>query len=286
MARRIVRVFPLYYLSLFILFFLIPESFFDLSYYKQHAAWYWLYGTNWLISLEGWSPTKTLDHFWSLAIEEQFYILWPLFVWMFSQKGLLRFSVFLFFGSLIFRNVGLSLGFVMPFPYVATLARMEPIALGAILSILTRTHKSVLEKFVPYLALVTFIAAVVLFAIAGTFHMEYYIHYTINYTVVDLFFVSVIAITISQNLPSFFKKLFTHPLIMKIGVMSYCLYIFHNLIHSVIKHKYLATYQAFSGSVLGGYILMMIIGIAVTIPVCYVIHRYIEMPLWKLKRYF
>ena len=97
MARRIVRVFPLYYLCLFIVFFLLPDSFFDLSYYRQHEAWYWLYGTNWLISLDGWSPTKTLDHFWSLAIEEQFYILWPLFVWIFNQKQLMRIALILSF---------------------------------------------------------------------------------------------------------------------------------------------------------------------------------------------
>ena len=38
--RRVIRLFPLYYLCLFIVFFLITDSFFDLCYYKQHQAWY------------------------------------------------------------------------------------------------------------------------------------------------------------------------------------------------------------------------------------------------------
>ena len=284
--RRVIRLFPLYYLCLLILFFLVPNSFFDLSYYKQHQAWYWLYASNWLISLQGWSPTKTIDHFWSLAIEEQFYIIWPLFVWLFNTKQLVRICIFLFFASFILRNIGLHLGFVMPYPYVGTIARMEPIALGAIVAILVRTNKGILEQWAPYATLIAFISTTIVFMIAGTFHMENPVHYTINYTIVDILFAGLLTITISKNLPSWTRRFFTNHFVSKVAGMTYCLYVFHNPIHSILKYKYLPVFQQYTGSAAIGYVMMFVIGMLITIPLCYAIHRWIEAPLWKLKKYF
>ncbi len=96
-ARRVVRVFPLYYMSLVILFFLIPNSWIDLSYYRQHQVWFWLYAENWLFSLQGWPTVKALHHYWSLAIEEQIDIVWPFIVMGFSTRNLLKFCIFIFF---------------------------------------------------------------------------------------------------------------------------------------------------------------------------------------------
>lgn len=285
-VRRVIRLFPLYYLCLFILLFLVPQSYFDMSYYRQHQAWYWLYVPNWLISLHGWSPTKAIDHFWSLGIEEQFYIIWPLFVWLFSTKQLIRFCIFLFCASFIFRNIGLQLGFVMPFPYVNTLARMEPIALGAIVAILVRTNKGILERWALLATLIAFVGTAIAFIVAGTFHMENAVHYSINYTIVDILFAGLLTITLSKNLPIWIRRFFTHPVIRSIAGMTYCLYVFHNPIHAILKYKYLPQLQQYTGSDTMGYIWMFVIGMAITLPLCYAIHRWIEAPLWKLKKYF
>ena len=286
-SRRIVRVFPLYYLCLAVLFFLLPHSWLDLGYYRQHQAWFWLYGENWLYSIQGWPKVKALHHFWSLAIEEQFYIIWPLVVYLFSMKGLARFCLFLFFFSVFFRNIGMPwLGFVMPFPYVATFARMEPIALGALIAILVRTDKTILEKYTIRTTWIAGILSVCCFVIARSAFFEKPVHYMINYTLVDVFFAGLITMTLDGSTMPLFRRLLNHPWSQQIGIMSYCLYIFHYPIEDIIQVNYLTPLQQFTGSVNLGKLLCLAIALVITIPVVYLIHKKVEVPFWKLKRYF
>lgn len=284
MSRRIVRVFPLYYLCLFILFFLLPHAWIDLSYYRQHQGWFWLYGENWLFSLQGWPDVKALHHFWSLAVEEQFYIIWPLVVWVFSPRGLIRFCIFLFFFSIVFRNVGMHIGFVMPFPYVATLGRMEGLTLGAIIAVLLRTDKSILERYAYPVTLISGILMVLLFIAAGDMMFEVPLHYMINYTVVDLFFAGMITLTICQDRLRLLKKVLNQPQVRQLGVMSYCIYIFHYPIQMIVEADFRGYFGARFGSDVYAKLLCIAIAVAITIPVVWFIHKKIEVPLWKLKK--
>lgn len=285
-TRRILRIFPLYYLCLFGLFFLLPNSWLDLSYYKTHQAWFWLYAENWLFSIQGWPDVKALRHFWSLAIEEQFYITWPLFVWLFSKKGLIRFCVFLFFFSFLFRNIGMHMGFVMPFPYVATLGRMEPIVLGALIAILVRTNKSILERNVYPVTIISGVLAVIIFLIAGGMNMEIPLIYMVNYTVLDIFFAGIIVLTICKDELVYFKRRVLNPPFFKqLGLMSYCIYIFHRPIQVIVQTNFFEYFYTQTGNENAGKLICVIISILITIPVVYLIHKTVELPIWNLKRY-
>jgi peptidoglycan/LPS O-acetylase OafA/YrhL len=285
-GRRIVRVFPLYYLCLVILFFLIPRTWIDLSYYRERQAWFWLYVENWLYSLDGWPKVKALHHFWSLAIEEQFYIIWPFVVWFFSSRGLLRFCVFLFFFSILFRNTGMYFKFVMPFPYVATFGRMEGITLGAIIAIMLRTDKYYLEKYTYPITIISAILSVSAFFIAGTMMFEDPIHFSINYTLVDIFFAGMITMTMCDDRLLMFKKLLNKPVIKQIGIMSYCLYIFHYPIQNIIQINFQNYFQGILHSEIGGKLVCLAIALSITIPVVYFFHKKVELPFWKLRKYF
>ncbi len=80
-ARRTLRIFPLYYFTL-LLHYLAelwgPEALSGPG-ASRLRLWYWLYAQNWLGGLYGES-LRAFEHYWSLAIEEQFYLLWPLVV--------------------------------------------------------------------------------------------------------------------------------------------------------------------------------------------------------------
>ena len=283
--RRVLRVFPLYYLALIILFFLIPASWMQLSYYRSHQIWFWTYMENWLFSVEGWPPGKALRHFWSLAIEEQFYIVWPLVVWMFSPKGLVRFCIFLFFFSLIFRNTGMYVGFVNPFPYVATLGRMEGIVLGAIIAVLSRTNKSILERFSYPVMIIAGSLSIAVFLYARTMHMEYSVNYIINYTLVDLFFAGIIVMTMCKNELINLKRLLNTPILKELGIMSYCIYIFHHPIHVLVTENFLSYFQTHIGNESLAKLACVGIAFLITIPVVYFLHKKVEIPMWKLKKY-
>jgi peptidoglycan/LPS O-acetylase OafA/YrhL len=285
-GRRVVRVFPLYYLCLFLLFFILPHSWIDLDYYRHKQAWFWLYMENWLYALEGWPKVKALHHFWSLAIEEQFYILWPIAVYFFSRKNLTRFCVFLFFFSLLFRNIGLQIGFVMPFPYVATLGRMEGITLGALIAILVRGDKTILERFTLPATLVAGLLSVAAFLAAGSLYFEKSIHYTINYTLVDIFFAGMITLTLCSGTLGWFRRLLNLPFFQQMGIMSYCLYIFHYPIQDIVQNNLLDWLQQHMHSESLGKLACLSIALAITIPFVYIIHKTVEIPFWKFKKYF
>jgi peptidoglycan/LPS O-acetylase OafA/YrhL len=79
--RRALRIFPLYYACL-ILFVILDR--FEI---RETAPWYFLYAANIRFFLLG-TFEGPLSHFWTLAVEEQFYLIWPLLVLLIPRGGI------------------------------------------------------------------------------------------------------------------------------------------------------------------------------------------------------
>ena len=86
-------------------------------------------GTDYL----GHSAPSPFQHYWSLGVEEQFYLLWPAVVAVASRRGLLRCCVVLIVASIALRFVGPALG--IPKPYFLTFCRLDGLAAGALLAL-------------------------------------------------------------------------------------------------------------------------------------------------------
>src|SRR5258708_14308594 len=88
--RRVLRIFPLYYGVLAVVFFgvsLIPAlRGSEIAGLREHQAWAWLYGINVYLSIQGGWVLSYIDHFWSLAVEEHFYFVWPLRVCLLGAR--------------------------------------------------------------------------------------------------------------------------------------------------------------------------------------------------------
>lgn len=81
--KRALRIFPIYYLAIFICWVL-----FDID----GVAYLLSYVSNFYFSFElGAHP---LRHFWSLAIEEQFYLFWPLMIFLMAENTFQKVIVF------------------------------------------------------------------------------------------------------------------------------------------------------------------------------------------------
>jgi peptidoglycan/LPS O-acetylase OafA/YrhL len=137
-ARRALRIFPLYYLCLFLGLVLLP-LFPELHrvivgpYELPPKLPYWLYLTNFSIAdrgmVHGW-----LDVAWSLAIEEQFYIVWALVVFFCPPRFLgILCTALLIFGPLA-RTSAIHNGVQPEDIYVITLYRLDGLAMGAFLA--------------------------------------------------------------------------------------------------------------------------------------------------------
>ena len=88
--RRSLRIFPLYFFSLVAGLFIMPSvietSVFDLS--RNEQFYLWTYTSNLRMSwLNEWC-FGPFDHFWSLAIEEHFYFVWPAIVLLLTKRRL------------------------------------------------------------------------------------------------------------------------------------------------------------------------------------------------------
>jgi peptidoglycan/LPS O-acetylase OafA/YrhL len=95
--RRALRIFPVYYLSLIFLFRLVHPSW-------REQVWYWLNLSN-LRSAFAPQRIPALSHFWSLAVEEQFYLVWPWVVSRFRERRLFLVSLAGIVAATILRNL-------------------------------------------------------------------------------------------------------------------------------------------------------------------------------------
>jgi peptidoglycan/LPS O-acetylase OafA/YrhL len=92
-ARRALRIFPVYYLFVAFMVLVVPalvnDATFSHALKKQEVA-LWLYVSNLDIALHGWPawPGEMLTHAWSLAIEEQFYLAWPILIKVLGRRKL------------------------------------------------------------------------------------------------------------------------------------------------------------------------------------------------------
>ncbi|HEX7185058.1 MAG TPA: acyltransferase [Thermoanaerobaculia bacterium] len=139
-ARRCLRIFPLYYAALLIFLVLLPALLSEhsgLRAAKQDAAWYWTYLSNVQIAREGWPAFGALGHFWSLAVEEQFYLVWPAVVFLLGRRALMAACLGCIALCPLLR-LGLHLAGHATAAYTLTPARMDALAVGALLALAAR----------------------------------------------------------------------------------------------------------------------------------------------------
>ena len=138
-ARRVLRIFPLYYATLALVLIVAPA----LSAYARqelaptllHQGWAWLYVVNFFYLFHPGADFRYLAHFWSLAVEEHFYLLWPLLVRALSPRGLGRACLLVAIGTSL---AHLAAPFVGIDPVAATMVtplRVDTLCLGALLGV-------------------------------------------------------------------------------------------------------------------------------------------------------
>ena len=75
-----------------------------------HQAWAWLYGVNFFIASHGEWSLSYIDHFWSLSVEEHFYFVWPLVVYLLAPRPRLRVALFTALAAMVARWIRLGHG--------------------------------------------------------------------------------------------------------------------------------------------------------------------------------
>lgn len=291
--RRVLRIFPLSYAVLLIVFLIIPGLVPVGAEYRlmmQDQGWFWTYLTNVSIALNGWGSFYAFGHFWSLAVEEQFYLFWPIIIYLFPRRTLLKLCVVTMIGSLLLR-FGLGMAGYGLVAYVSTPARMDALALGAFLALVVRGSSAERLKL-------SRLAWPVL-AIAGTATGVYFIWkerlvygdfgvYTVGFLVIALLFGAFLVISITTPPNSLPGKFFNSPVLRFFGRYSYALYVFHHPV-AIFLPLYGFSVQIFPtlrGSQLPGLLLFSIVAALISLALALASWHLLEARFLSLKRYF
>jgi peptidoglycan/LPS O-acetylase OafA/YrhL len=139
LARRSLRIFPLYFLALALFGLVGPTlGLVDPWTFGRWGWWYWSYLGNWAFAAEQVIPA--LSHFWSLAVEEQFYVLWPLVVLAARGRRLAVVSAALVLaGPALRAGIVHGSGWPVGSAFRVTPGRVDALALGALLAVLLRS---------------------------------------------------------------------------------------------------------------------------------------------------
>jgi len=148
-ARRAIRILPLYYVVLVLYLYGLPwltgqGDAFWVPGAERETAWYWLFLSNLWFAFTGSYQHHFLEITWSLAIEEQFYLLWPLVVWGLGRRRLVPVCVGIVVAALVLRVALLLNGPPNPiFIYTFTPCRLDELAAGAFLAAVATDDRAI-----------------------------------------------------------------------------------------------------------------------------------------------
>ena len=232
--RRVLRIFPLYYGFLLVLFVLVPvvHQFSPLIRKEMgEQVWLWSYLTNFDYALTSHPLINDfhLAHFWSLAVEEQFYLVWPAVIFFCQPRTAIRISVICIGTALILR-VFLEADHVSPAAiYNLTPCRMDSLAVGALCALLVRTDLNA-NKLLKAARLTTLLAgAGLIFILAHRGGSDDYnpLMESIGYTFLAFFFGGIILLSLDAAENNVLSWLLSCPILVVFGLYSYAIYVFH-----------------------------------------------------------
>ena len=275
--RRFLRIFPIYYLALAFAAIIFKKT-------RSDFLWHLTYTTNIMVFVHNsWDVYVT--HFWSLAMEEQFYLIWPLVILLLPQKHLLK-SIFItitlapLFRFTGYYGLGLSTIQIGVFP----LGSLDALGLGALLAFYTHNHdqfnhsKQNLCKFGLWVCLPLLIAfTIISFAFRGTVLLNI----LIKPTILAIFFIWLVSSAAKGFGGVLGKFLELKPLVF-IGKISYGIYIYHYFMNPI--YDMISWHLNLPDSI--PLLLVIALKVAASFAIAILSWFFIERPINNLKNYF
>ena len=225
--RRTLRIFPIYYLTIAVLYALnVPPV-------RDTLGWCLLYATNIYIAVnQHWMGV--IDHFWSLAVEEQFYIFFPFVIFLVPRRWLLSFLFFMILMSIALRFYFYYAGYEWMVNYVSMPMCLDSFGLGGIMAWLQLRRPELFTRVCknPIWILVTLVGWILVVYWSKTFDE---LHNVAN-VVVDRFISSVFCFFLIGKavlgFEGWMKWVLENPISNYMGKISYGLYLYHNFVYN------------------------------------------------------
>ena len=245
-TRRALRIFPLYYLVLIIAYIVIPLDMSVPAGHGAHQGWLWTYTNNYAAALGKEEPA--FPHFWSLAVEEQFYLVWPFVVRFIGRRGVLYIAPLAVIAAIVARVLARQ-HFGEDAAYMFTPCRMDALALGALAAAWVRAPKTVFDRLPPLGLQLAGTLLVVGGLVLGKLDRTGAQMQLSGYTIIAMGFALILIGSLAGN------KLLEWSLLRRVGTYSYGMYVFGVPLHLFVGMKLIGASPTFWVAIL--YIPMM-----------------------------
>jgi peptidoglycan/LPS O-acetylase OafA/YrhL len=296
-SRRALRIFPLYYGFLLALLLLTRPLHLEWSGWQYYYLTYTSNLALWRVHVPLVLPHFNINHFWSLQVEEQFYLIWPLVVYRVREpKRLVRLSlvacgvIFCIRVFLVAMEKNPHFSYVY-LPYSPTFSCADNILYGCCLSalMLTSRRETVLRLAPRVFAVLATLLLVAFFVNhgldwqAGPEHPLHLIIPTVGFSLLGIGSAALIAMVLRPGLA---RSFFQNGILRFFGRYSYGIYVFHYSITGVLQEPLRSFFNAhFHSKALSVLLQAGIAGGASVLAALVSYHLY-EKHFLHLKRYF
>ena len=286
-GRRALRVFPLYYLTILFCFAVVA---YKRWWWNWHAIVYFLYLQNFTRHPNFWVLGNHIDtsHFWSLAVEEHFYLAWPVVIWLSSsRKQLLRCCYGVLIGCFAVRVAWPLLepfGFSLQLAYVSTLTRVDGILCGAIVALSTRENG--VPEWLKKSAVATVLIGIAILFSEGILygHSKPEDYATVVWMTPLGNAISTALLVLLLREETWLSKACSKKWVCKLGSLSYGLYVFHYLYCDYFVHTVVPRWTPVCGAFLAS-CLSMTLAFGITWTIAFIAYHLVELPGQKAKRF-
>jgi peptidoglycan/LPS O-acetylase OafA/YrhL len=232
-ARRALRILPLYFVAVTI--YLGVDALWPGAGSSSGgvAPWLLTHTMNFKFAMDGWRPFSgtvlSVATFWSLAIEEQFYLVWPFLVRWLSHRRVVVVCVALVISALVARLVLVNNGAGADYAYALTPCRVDALCVGGLIAVGLRTERGqrlILELYRPVGAVAA--SAVIAAAVAAMHSAAAASAFVVfGYTLLALAFGALLVQTLVAAPESRLARILSSQALGVVGRYSYGLYVWH-----------------------------------------------------------
>lgn len=273
-ARRVLRIFPLFY------FVLGVAAVLNVQPVRETFVWHAAFLTNFYIFLNGWNGS--INHLWTLAVEEQFYLAWPWIILFVSRRRLLAVILVTIAVGPVFRLFyGLHTG--NEATPILPLSCLDTLGVGALLALRKNQIGEQQSRSYPFgnAGLLLGFGVLAVFVLLRAMNQAW----IISYAIFDVGAALIAGWVVSIASPGFRgpigRFLEIRPLVY-VGTISYGIYVYHNFVlHFMYLPKTATILLLLHSSLLAS----LLIGV-VTISLAAFSWHVFERPINNLKGHF